>query len=153
MLEHMPWKETLLGESKLYYDSYELFVCNLSQYLIYFFGQHCRYGKQTISGLIRDGMSSLSRYYLNNFQDGVRQASCLLCFENRNACLIGRKSGLPFSWWKFCWISFFFYFLPQDAMDLISGHYTVNRNSPSPFQLNGFESFSVRINQCSLFFE
>lgn len=65
-------------------------------------GDLVRYGKQTISGLIRDGMSSLSRYYLNNFQDGVR----------------------------------------QDAMDLISGHYTVNRNSPSPFQLNGFESFS-----------
>lgn len=31
----------------------------------------------------------------------------------------------------------------QDAIDLISGRYTVNRNSPSPFQLNGFESFSV----------
>ena len=31
----------------------------------------------------------------------------------------------------------------QDAMDLISGHYTVNRNSPSPFRLNGFESLSV----------
>lgn len=28
-------------------------------------------------------------------------------------------------------------------MDLISGHYTVNRNNPSPFQLNGFESLSV----------
>jgi hypothetical protein len=31
----------------------------------------------------------------------------------------------------------------QDAMDLISGHYSVNRNNPSPFQLNGFESLSV----------
>lgn len=31
----------------------------------------------------------------------------------------------------------------QDAIDLVSGHYTVNRNSPSPFELNGFESFSV----------
>lgn len=30
----------------------------------------------------------------------------------------------------------------QDAMDLVSGHYTVNRNSPSPFRLNGFESLS-----------
>jgi hypothetical protein len=28
-------------------------------------------------------------------------------------------------------------------VDLISGHYTVNRNNPSPFQLNGFESLSV----------
>ncbi|KAG9453480.1 hypothetical protein H6P81_006384 [Aristolochia fimbriata] len=61
-----------------------------------------RYGKQTVGGWIKDGMSALSRYYLNNFHDGIR----------------------------------------QDAMDLISGHYSVSRNSPSPFQLNGFESFS-----------
>ncbi|XP_052173172.1 phosphoinositide phosphatase SAC8 isoform X2 [Diospyros lotus] len=61
-----------------------------------------RYGKQTMAGLIQDGISALSRYYLNNFQDGVR----------------------------------------QDAMDLISGRYTVNQNSPSPLQQSGFESFS-----------
>nr|XP_023893475.1 phosphoinositide phosphatase SAC8 isoform X2 [Quercus suber] len=65
-------------------------------------GDLVRYGKQTVAGLIKDGMSAISRYYLNNFHDGVR----------------------------------------QDAVDLISGHYTVNRNSPSPFQLNGFESLS-----------
>ncbi|XP_044473946.1 phosphoinositide phosphatase SAC8 isoform X1 [Mangifera indica] len=65
-------------------------------------GDLVRYGKQTLSGLIRDGMTAISRYYLNNFHDGVR----------------------------------------QDALDLISGHYTVNRSNPSPFQLNGFESFS-----------
>ncbi|KAK1270945.1 Phosphoinositide phosphatase SAC8 [Acorus gramineus] len=61
-----------------------------------------RFGRQTVSGLIKDGMSALSRYYLNNFQDGIR----------------------------------------QDALDLISGHYSVRRNGPSPFQLNGFESLS-----------
>ncbi|CAO2820122.1 unnamed protein product [Amaranthus hypochondriacus] len=61
-----------------------------------------RYGKQTLGGLITDGMSALSRYYLNNFQDGVR----------------------------------------QDAIDLISGRYSVGRNNPSPFQLNAFESLS-----------
>ncbi|KAK1284243.1 Phosphoinositide phosphatase SAC8 [Acorus calamus] len=61
-----------------------------------------RFGRQTVSGLIKDGMSALSRYYLNNFQDGIR----------------------------------------QDAVDLISGHYSVRRNGPSPFQLNGFESLS-----------
>ncbi|KAL2500485.1 Phosphoinositide phosphatase SAC8 [Forsythia ovata] len=65
-------------------------------------GDLVRYGKQTMTGLIKDGMSSLSRYYLNNFQDGVK----------------------------------------QDAIDLISGHYTVNRNGPSPFQFNGFDSIS-----------
>ncbi|KAL6520902.1 Phosphoinositide phosphatase sac8 [Orobanche gracilis] len=61
-----------------------------------------RYGKQTVLGIIKDGMSALSRYYLNNFQDGVR----------------------------------------QDAADLISGRYTVNRSSPSISQLKGFESIS-----------
>ncbi|KAG7960883.1 hypothetical protein I3843_10G149400 [Carya illinoinensis] len=65
-------------------------------------GDLVRYGKQTVVGLIKDGMSAISRYYLNNFHDGVR----------------------------------------QDALDLISGHYTVSRNNPSPFQLNGFEAVS-----------
>ncbi|XP_022893525.1 phosphoinositide phosphatase SAC8 isoform X2 [Olea europaea var. sylvestris] len=65
-------------------------------------GDIVRYGRQTMGGLIKDGMSALSRYYLNNFQDGVR----------------------------------------QDAIDLISGHYTVNGNGPSPFQHNGFDSIS-----------
>lgn len=32
----------------------------------------------------------------------------------------------------------------QDAMDLISGHYSVNKNSP--FQVNGFESVLVSNN-------
>lgn len=59
-----------------------------------------RYGKQTMSGIIKDGISALSRYYLNNFQDGVR----------------------------------------QDAIDLISGHYTMSRIGPSPFQPKGIET-------------
>ncbi|XP_028760931.1 phosphoinositide phosphatase SAC8 isoform X2 [Neltuma alba] len=66
-------------------------------------GDLVRYGKQTIGGIIKDGMSALARYYQNNFHDGIR----------------------------------------QDALDLISGRYTVSRNNPSPFQLNGFESISV----------
>nr|XP_025695586.1 phosphoinositide phosphatase SAC8 isoform X3 [Arachis hypogaea] len=65
-------------------------------------GDIVRYGKQTIFGMIKDGMSALSRYYLNNFHDGIR----------------------------------------QDALDLISGHYTVNRNSLSPIGQNGFDPFS-----------
>ena len=55
-----------------------------------------------MTGLIQDGMSALSRYFLNNFQDGVR----------------------------------------QDAMDLISGRYSVNRGSPSRVQHSGLESLS-----------
>ncbi|XP_027349799.1 phosphoinositide phosphatase SAC8 isoform X2 [Abrus precatorius] len=62
-------------------------------------GDLVRYGKQTISGIIKDGVSAMSRYYLNNFHDGIR----------------------------------------QDALDLISGNYTVSRNIPSPLQLNTFE--------------
>ncbi|GER55793.1 phosphoinositide phosphatase family protein [Striga asiatica] len=58
-----------------------------------------RFGKQTMSGIIKDGMSALSRYYLNNFHDG-------------------------------------------DAIDLISGRYTVNRNGPSPSQPKVYESIS-----------
>ncbi|KAL1199801.1 Phosphoinositide phosphatase SAC8 [Cardamine amara subsp. amara] len=57
-------------------------------------GDLVRYGKQTVSGAIKDGISAMSRYYLNNFQDGVR----------------------------------------QDALDLISGRYTVGTNSPSQLQ-------------------
>lgn len=42
---------------------------------------HClRYGKQTMSGIIKDGISALSRYYLNNFQDGVRQVRHVVLF-------------------------------------------------------------------------
>ncbi|XP_078160508.1 SAC domain-containing protein 8 isoform X1 [Carex rostrata] len=36
-------------------------------------GDLVRYGRQTFSGLVKDGLSALSRYYLNNFQDGIRQ--------------------------------------------------------------------------------
>ncbi|KFK34427.1 hypothetical protein AALP_AA5G143400 [Arabis alpina] len=60
-------------------------------------GDLVRYGKQTMTGAIKDGLSAMSRYYLNNFQDGVR----------------------------------------QDAMDLISGRYTVGSNCPSQLQLSG----------------
>ncbi|XP_051131684.1 phosphoinositide phosphatase SAC8 isoform X2 [Andrographis paniculata] len=61
-----------------------------------------RYGKQTMTGIIQDGMSAISRYYLNNFQDGVR----------------------------------------QDAIDLISGRYTVNKSSPSRSLSREFDSLS-----------
>ncbi|CAL9191182.1 unnamed protein product [Musa hybrid cultivar] len=64
-------------------------------------GDLVRYGRQTVSGIIKDGISALTRYYLNNFQDGIR----------------------------------------QDALDLISGRYTVSRSGP-PFRLNRFESSS-----------
>ncbi|WOH10955.1 hypothetical protein DCAR_0830432 [Daucus carota subsp. sativus] len=60
-----------------------------------------RFGKQTMAGRIKDGLSALSRYYYNNFQDGLR----------------------------------------QDAIDLISGHYTV-KYGPPPFVPNRNEALS-----------
>lgn len=36
-------------------------------------GDFVRYGRQTVSGLIKDGFSAIARYYLNNFHDGIRQ--------------------------------------------------------------------------------
>ncbi|XP_073352812.1 phosphoinositide phosphatase SAC8 isoform X15 [Aegilops tauschii subsp. strangulata] len=72
-------------------------------------GDLVRYGRQTLPGLIKDGMSALSRYYLNNFHDGVR----------------------------------------QDALDLISGYYTVSKSSSSPFQIIGFES-APKVSSCGV---
>jgi hypothetical protein len=39
----------------------------------------------------------------------------------------------------------------QDAMDLVAGHYIVSRGTPSPFQLNGFESLAVHISLLPVF--
>uniref|UniRef100_A0A7C9AJT8 SAC domain-containing protein n=1 Tax=Opuntia streptacantha TaxID=393608 RepID=A0A7C9AJT8_OPUST len=95
-----------LGEE---YDKYKLLWVNQGDEIsLEYTGTHAlkrdlvRHGKQTLGGLISDGLSAISRYYQNNFQDGVR----------------------------------------QDAIDLISGHYSVSRNKPSPFQLNAFETLS-----------
>jgi hypothetical protein len=36
-------------------------------------------------------------------------------------------------------------------MDLVAGHYIVSRGTPSPFQLNGFESLAVSISLLPVF--
>lgn len=41
-----------------------------------------RTGKRTTYGMVRDGVNSLHRYYLNNFQDGFRQDSIDLFLGN-----------------------------------------------------------------------
>ncbi|XP_071738480.1 phosphoinositide phosphatase SAC8 isoform X2 [Rutidosis leptorrhynchoides] len=61
-------------------------------------GDIVRYGKQTIFGLIKDGISALSRYYLNNFQDGVRQDAIDLICGNYTVNAIGPS---PFQLNKF----------------------------------------------------
>ncbi|KAI4341868.1 hypothetical protein MLD38_026540 [Melastoma candidum] len=65
-------------------------------------GDLVRYGRQTFVGSIKDGVSALSRYCLNNFHDGMR----------------------------------------QDAIDLISGRYSINRDGMSPLQSHGLDSLS-----------
>ncbi|XP_073149849.1 phosphoinositide phosphatase SAC8 isoform X2 [Henckelia pumila] len=60
-------------------SSTELWVDQGDEISLEYSGTHAlkrdlvRYGKQTMAGIIKDGMSAISRYYLNNFQDGVRQ--------------------------------------------------------------------------------
>jgi len=36
---------------------------------------YTRYGKRTFAGMINDGISSVSRYFINNFSDGVKEDS------------------------------------------------------------------------------
>lgn len=73
MLELMPSKGTWLGKNKLYWVA----IPSPSVLLSYILRYWCRYGKQTMGGMIKDGVSALSRYYQNNFHDGIRQASLL----------------------------------------------------------------------------
>ncbi|XP_041022381.1 phosphoinositide phosphatase SAC6 [Juglans microcarpa x Juglans regia] len=36
-------------------------------------GDFVRYGQRTVQGILKDGWSALTRYYLNNFRDGTKQ--------------------------------------------------------------------------------
>ncbi|XP_047090239.1 phosphoinositide phosphatase SAC8 isoform X2 [Lolium rigidum] len=56
-------------------------------------GDLVRYGRQTLPGLIKDGMSALSRYYLNNFHDGVRQDALDLI---SGYYMVSKSSSSPF---------------------------------------------------------
>ncbi|KAL4352456.1 hypothetical protein GQ457_06G005990 [Hibiscus cannabinus] len=56
-------------------------------------GDLVRYGKQTVAGLIKDGMSALSRYYMNNFHDGIRQDALDLVSGRYN---VSKSNPSPF---------------------------------------------------------
>jgi len=63
-------------------------------------GDLVRYGRQTLPGLLKDGVSALSRYYLNNFHDGVRQVSGsftreLISLPNSCSSPISNQSSVP----------------------------------------------------------
>lgn len=68
-----------------------------------------------------------------------QDVSCLL---KRLVDTHGNQSNLAAAWCIFSEANFVSI---QDAMDLISGRYSINQNSPSPFHLNSFESLSVSI--------
>eukprot|EP00271_Cylindrocystis_brebissonii_P019658 TRINITY_DN6095_c0_g1_i1.p1 TRINITY_DN6095_c0_g1~~TRINITY_DN6095_c0_g1_i1.p1 ORF type:complete len:595 (-),score=105.56 TRINITY_DN6095_c0_g1_i1:902-2686(-) len=65
-------------------------------------GDYTRFGQRSTQGVLQDGYHSASRYFLNNFYDGVR----------------------------------------QDGLDLLTGHFVVNQNEPSPFQEGGGEALA-----------
>lgn len=53
-----------------------IFLPDKKQYLEYFdYFLKLRLGKRTTYGLMRDGVNSLQRYFINNFYDGFRQVS------------------------------------------------------------------------------
>jgi len=56
-------------------------------------GDFVRYGKRTAFGLLQDGFNSLSRYYLNNFKDGIKQDAMDLVAGNYT---VKRGSSSPF---------------------------------------------------------
>ncbi|KAK8960223.1 Phosphoinositide phosphatase SAC8 [Platanthera guangdongensis] len=64
-------------------------------------GDLVRYGRQTVAGLIQDGITALSRYYLNNFQDGLRQDALDLISGRYDPTLSGPpfqlKDSLPYA--------------------------------------------------------
>ncbi|KAJ3682834.1 hypothetical protein LUZ60_013061 [Juncus effusus] len=56
-------------------------------------GDLVRYGRQTLPGLVKDGISAISRYYLNNFHDGIRQDALDLISGRYN---VSRGGPSPF---------------------------------------------------------
>ncbi|ETV84769.1 hypothetical protein H257_03867 [Aphanomyces astaci] len=53
-----------------------------------------RTGKRTLAGALQDGINSVTRYYLNNFTDGIRQDSLDLFVGNFTA---DRRTDSPFT--------------------------------------------------------
>ncbi|EFJ19348.1 hypothetical protein SELMODRAFT_110950 [Selaginella moellendorffii] len=58
-------------------------------------GDFVRHGRRTISGFIQDGISALTRYYLNNFKDGARQDAMDLV-AGHYVVTRGKPSPFPF---------------------------------------------------------
>jgi len=52
-------------------------------------GDVTRTGKRTIGGMFDDGFNAITRYYVNNFQDGVRQDAMDLFLGN---CVVEKSN-------------------------------------------------------------
>jgi hypothetical protein len=46
-------------------------------------GDHTRTGKTTMKGMLNDGLNALSRFYINNFEDGENQDALDILLEKR----------------------------------------------------------------------
>ncbi|CAG7865215.1 unnamed protein product [Brassica rapa] len=63
-------------------------------------GDFVRYGHRTAQGVLKDGWSSLRRYYLNNFADGTKQDAIdllqghYIVAVNRDMAPVPQKGGL-----------------------------------------------------------
>ncbi|XP_020598759.1 phosphoinositide phosphatase SAC7-like isoform X2 [Phalaenopsis equestris] len=55
-------------------------------------GDFVRFGKRTMDGIVKDGINSLVRYYLNNFADGIKQDAADLL---QGHYIFSSSRGLP----------------------------------------------------------
>lgn len=60
-------------------------------------GDFVRFGKRTIRGILQDGLNSATRYYLNNFRDGIKQDSIDLVAGHYQVKR-GTPASLQISW-------------------------------------------------------
>ncbi|KZV19616.1 hypothetical protein F511_10519 [Dorcoceras hygrometricum] len=112
-----------------------------------------RYGKQTMAGIIKDGMSAISRYYLNNFQDGVRQASQLKYYSDAIDLISGRynvnrNARTPFQYKGFDSLSLVSCFLNLADGNTLLLHYKLQYLPvASALVIGGLTVTSITLNQ------
>merc|ERR1712127_1105749 len=85
----LPWKEGEKNHRALWADNADT-ISNLYAGTNALKGDFTRTGKRTKKGMIDDGVNSVTRYYLNNFADAMRQEG----YDLMTACT-------PFSYVQF----------------------------------------------------
>ena len=62
-------------------------------------GDFTRTGERKFSGMMKDGVNSANRYYLNRFKDAYRQATYIVSFRlQRSQVLLCRTSRLEYEY-------------------------------------------------------